>query len=105
MHCTICLISKFLPLGEQTPYRIEHSVTATRPNGPGVNERFIFLDTHVFGLGEDIVSELCLSVYTSYILALERFFCVGFVVLFIEVMLECEVGKKKKERGIVSWYL
>ena len=65
MHCTICLISKFLPLGEQTPYRIEHSVTATRPNGLGANERFIFLDAHVFGLGEDIVSELYLSVYTD----------------------------------------
>jgi len=65
VHCTICLISKFLPLGEQTPYRIEHSVTATRPNGLGANERFIFLDAHVFGLGEDIVSELYLSVYTD----------------------------------------
>jgi len=67
MRCIalIYFISKFLPIGEQTTYRIKHSITAAKPSGPGVNERFIFLDTHVFGLGEDIVSELYLSVYTD----------------------------------------
>jgi hypothetical protein len=57
---------KFLSRQEQTTNRIERSITAAKPSGPGVNERFFFLDSHAFGLGEDVVSGLFLSVYKDY---------------------------------------
>jgi hypothetical protein len=70
-------ISRFLSLRGQTTYvRPSDLPTAANPNCPdlrGVNERLVFLDSHIITLAEDVSSEWCLSVFNTCVLALERF--------------------------------
>jgi hypothetical protein len=107
VHRTTPFINKFLSLREQLTYvRPSDPPTAANPNCPdlrGVNESVVFLKSHVFTLAEGVVSKLYLSLYKDLCTCFRKIsFVYGFV---YGDNVECEVGKKRKERGIVRRYL